>query len=87
MKNNNTCFIDYAIEGDLKKIKEYIVNGIDINVTNECGGGVTALMMASSNCYLEIVKYLVENGANIELVDENNYSALLYASIEGELDR
>lgn len=72
----------YSEEGDLQGVKRCIEeNGADINYTDHCGE--SALIKASLKGYLEIVKYLISKGADMNL---GNYTALIWASIEGHLE-
>ena len=41
--------------------------------------GMTALMMASAGAHVETIKYLLEQGANKKVVDNNNNTALDHA--------
>jgi len=59
---NAEKFISAALGGNVKKIKEFIENGIDINI--KYSNLDTALMIASTYGYSRLVKYLVENGAD-----------------------
>lgn len=52
-----------AENGNFKKIKECLANGVDVNARDIFG--YTALMLASINGHFEIVKYLVEHGADV----------------------
>jgi Ankyrin repeats (3 copies) len=56
------AFIDSAAKGDLMAIMLYLQAGMKVNA--ETDGGNTALMAAVSNSHKEIVKFLLEHGAN-----------------------
>ena len=58
-------------------------NGVDINASTDYGD--TALMMAARGD-TDIVKLLLERGANPNSKDDIGYTALLIASIEGHTD-
>lgn len=45
----------------------------------------TALMLASYFGYLPLVKYLLDNGAQVNIIDNISFSSLLY-SIKGQKD-
>lgn len=66
-----------AQEGELNLVEEAVKNGADVNRYG------TALVDASNYGYLEIVKYLVEQGTNIHIYDE---LALRAASASGHLN-
>jgi len=78
---------DYIYEGDLAGVKKYIENGTDVNDQGD-EFGWTVLMAASNAGKIEIVKYLVINGADINIIDKSEYgaSALKNASSKGYLD-
>lgn len=71
--------------GDLQGVKRCIEqNGADINYTN-CGE--TALIKASQKGHLEVVKYLISKGANMDYLRSHIHStALMWASSEGHLE-
>ena len=45
--------------------------------------GETALLIATMEGYNDFVKLLVENGANVNIVDSSENSPLFYASEKG----
>jgi hypothetical protein len=69
----------YCIDGDLTKVKYYISKKYNLNKVDD--SKTTPLMHASSLGYIEIVKVLVENGANINLQNIHGYTALIRACI------
>ena len=77
--------INAANDNHLDEIKFFIENGIDVNSKNNRNGW-TALMVASSMGYLDIVKYLVEHGAIIDDQDIGGDTALMISSYNGYLD-
>ncbi len=44
---------------------------------------MTSLMIASNFGHIEMIKFLIDNGANINLSDKNKFTALLYAVAAG----
>ena len=66
MASSCTSFFDVATEGDIDKVKEYLAEGGDVNAR---GGrfGSSLLHEAAYEGHLEIVKFLIENGANVNL--------------------
>lgn len=77
----------YAAMGDLQEVKRLISQGANVNADmcvvsyNLCGSS-TPLMMAVVNGYLEMVKFLVENGADINYRNFYGDSALDFALTE-----
>lgn len=68
-----------AIEkADLPSIEKLIASGADINAQNE--NWRTPLMEASRRCLSDIMKFLIEKGANVNKADNNGYTSLWYAA-------
>ena len=68
-----------ATEGDLAGVQESIANCVKINSKNKYGN--TALMYASTKGSIEMVKYLIENGSNVNFI--HFQTALHLASTDG----
>lgn len=66
--------------GDLDQVIEAVEKGTDVNVAIE---GRPPLCLASDYGQLEIIKYLLEKGANVESTDKHGITALLAAIWEG----
>ena len=75
--------IDRAYEGDLAGVQSCIEKDVDVNSANK--NGMAALLMASYRGHLKIVKYLIDNGANINS-ENDDIPALLMASYRGHLE-
>lgn len=74
-----------AGEGDLERVRAEIDGGKDVNSKDIAGQ--TALMYASEQGRLEVVKYLVENGADVNVQSgvHGRGTALIYASIANRI--
>ena len=70
-------FIDVVMNGDLEKVKNFIENGMDINLQNS--EGRTALIYASFLGMKKIVTLLLENGALLEISDKKGKTAFVHA--------
>ena len=66
-------------KGDLKKVQELLDKGADIN---EWKFG-TALIFAASENRLEIAKFLIDRGADLDALGKNGWTALGCAAAEG----
>jgi len=73
-----------ANDGRLKKIKEAVAAGYDINLQNEYGQ--TPLMFAAQNGHDAIVSYLLDHKANVDLENNEGYTALLLAAQAARLN-
>ena len=72
----------WASLGELIEVKKSLAQGTDVNsVDNE---GYSALHAAAENGYLEVVKYLVEKGADVQY--KAQYTALELAEMAGNND-
>ena len=72
-----------ARKGDLPYFQNNI-GTLDLNVRDD--EGKTPLILASIRGHLDVVKFLVENGCNIILMDLNEYSAFTYAVQEKKIE-
>lgn len=71
--NSDTALMLAVQNNRLEAVKALLQAGADPNVTK---AGMTALIAASYKGYADITRALLEGGANIDWVDENNESAL-----------
>lgn len=94
-KRNNEKLLKAADEGDLKIVLKLLKPRVkvDLNATEEYGN--TALMLAAiaghSESYTEIVRALIDAGADLEITDEdeeNEYgrTALIWAGANGNTE-
>jgi cytohesin len=74
-----------AYEGDLEKVKKIIEKDpSQINIRDVIG--FTPLQLASGKGHTEVVKYLLEHGANIELGNDLGEKPLMYAARYGHYE-
>ena len=66
-------FLKHAQQGNLNEIKKVITEGVNVNHSD--GYGWTALMCASFAGHEDVVKYLLEHGANKSLVNSHGKTA------------
>lgn len=77
-------FIKACEIGDIQIVKEFINQGIDIDVKNEVGK--TALICAAASGHKDIVALLLQNHAQIDARDNFDSTALIYAAASGHRD-
>lgn len=72
----------WASLGELAEVEKSLANGTDVNSADE--EGYSALHAAAENGYLDVVKLLVEKGANVQ--HKTQYTALELAEMAGNDD-
>ncbi len=70
--------IEASRDGDVEKVKELLEAGADANSATEMLG-VTALCVAALNGEMGIVEILLENGADVDFMDDIGWTALNWA--------
>jgi hypothetical protein len=70
-------FHQAAMNGELEAVQAALAGGVDVNALWH--GGQTALMLALQSKHLPIAKLLIEQGADLELADDFNSTALRHA--------
>ena len=63
----NEDFLAAARKGDAAKVKELLDKGVDVNTKTQYGA--TALAYACDKGHIEVVKLLLEHGANVNVKD------------------
>lgn len=82
-KVDNLTFQQYVAFGNYNKTKNQLSSGIDPN--NIINDGVTPLMTASVNDQVEIIELLHKYKADLNAQSEKGWTAVLYASENGNL--
>lgn len=77
----NDELINCARNGQLKKVEKCLKNGANINASDE--NGETALTQACDSGHYDIVKYLIEQGAD---TNADGGKGLMFASYRGYLN-
>ncbi len=72
--------------GDYERVKELLDNGVDVNIINKNNKNCTPLHIASIYGHIEILRLLIERGANINALDKSKISSLSYACYHKRLD-
>jgi ankyrin repeat protein len=69
---------NYIMSNDFEKVKEFIQSKDIINICDKYGN--TALFFAVRINNIDIIKYLIENGADLNAKNEDYESVLHYAA-------
>jgi ankyrin repeat protein len=85
-----TSFLDAAMDGEVQLVKELLDKGVDVNVTYD-EDGINALIQAAVGSHVEVVKVLLAAGANVDAKDAEGMTAFLAAvdacgNIYGDLE-
>jgi ankyrin repeat protein len=84
--NDYTPLMKYAANGMLELVKRLCEDpNIDIN-EQKGWNNVTALMLAAQNNHIPVIKYLIDRGADINLVNAMKNSALMLAADAGHAE-
>jgi len=75
----NSALSEAAVIGDQEMVETLIKAGADLNVQSK--NGQTALMMAIGEGYTEIARFLLDNGAKTDAVDQLGMTAYKYAKL------
>jgi ankyrin repeat protein/beta-lactamase regulating signal transducer with metallopeptidase domain len=73
--------VEAAMDGDLNEVIRLIANGTNVNAISESYADVkyTPLMAAANRGHADVVKVLLENGAEVNATDFQGWTALYYA--------
>lgn len=72
----NSPLCNAILKGDLASVKKFIEYGAEVN---EMSNGLTPLMFAARYNKVDIIKYLLEKGADKKIKDERGNTAMQYA--------
>ena len=73
-----------AIRGDINKLRELLVAGVDPNMKDQTG--ITPLMLAAQKGHKEIVEYLITQGADINAKTKTGFTALFNPCFQGNIE-
>ena len=74
MKNPTTELLYAAGRGDLTAVRELIADGVSVNAANHVGG--TVLMSACASYRSEVVEFLLQAGADVNMPTKDGQTAL-----------
>mmetsp|Transcript_25294 Transcript_25294/g.28129 ORF Transcript_25294/g.28129 Transcript_25294/m.28129 type:complete len:157 (+) Transcript_25294:21-491(+) len=69
-----------AINGELEKVQQLVADGADVNSKYRTGAAVSSLLhVAASRGRREVIEFLIDKGANIEAVDSDGQTPIVFA--------
>jgi len=80
----SVLLLDAAERGDLATVKSLVQQGVPINQTSSVKFGWTPLMGAIYHCETNVVHYLVETGADVNVADKSGETPLMLAIAWGD---
>ena len=79
--NKGELLLDASIADDLKKVQQLINEGVDPNYQGSAYG--SALLYAAGNGHTDIVRFLLEKGASIDIKNGFGSTPLMAAAMRG----
>ncbi len=75
-----------AEAGRLQDVQSALVDGVDLNARDAYYADCTALILASQKGHTDIVKFLLDKGADVNVKAGMGFTALTFASFNGHID-
>jgi ankyrin repeat protein len=72
-------------DGDVAAVKSFLASGVDINAPAPCSGAAP-LDAAIYGGHVDLIRYLVNAGANVNGVGYEDATALMAAAYQGDAD-
>ena len=76
----NDEIIDYVKDNNIEKVKEFVAVGLDVRMINK------SLTIASLFGHIELVRLMLEHGADVNTLDFNDDTPLSFATMYGYVD-
>ena len=77
INNSHDLLLDAAANGDTFSVIQLIKDGVDVNCINDKGW--SPLVIAAFNQHLDIIKLLIDSGANVNHQSVNGTTVFMYA--------
>jgi ankyrin repeat domain-containing protein 50 len=86
-KSHQESMVSLCTAGDLKRVREIVEVNQDFLLDRDVEFGFDCTIVSAREGHLDLVKYLVSQGASTRNRDlENQWTALMWASYEGHVD-
>ena len=83
--NTPHCITCNAKEGSIKGVEYFLARGVDINTT-ECNGITPFYAAVEGNADINMLKFLVDKGANVNVKDNIDWTPLHTAAVRSKID-
>jgi len=84
VKDTDKSQFDYVKEGDLEKLSK--INGLEQHMNDADDDGLGLIHWAADRGNIHILQFLLNSGADVNLIDPDGQTALHYASSCGHLE-
>ena len=82
IKKNSLPLVEHGFDGELEEIQELVLKGYHID--SQDGRGHTALSEASSQGHNHVIEWLLKEGADPNLCNDNDRSPIYRAAFQGQ---
>jgi len=72
--------------GFLAIVKDLLAHRADPNIVPKDNSGLTALMAAAYRGHIDVIRVLLDHGADVSIKDQQGKTALLWAEAQGHAD-
>lgn len=79
-------YLLYAVSTNNVRIVDYLIENLNYDINSVGRDGVTTLIRATQYNAIDVVRYLIENGVDVNAKDNNNKTAYDYAKDKNNIE-